>query len=73
MKLPIDVSGQALVRALLRKGFIVTRQRGSHIVLRRDHPHARVVVPNHNPIRPGTLRQILNEAGLTVQELIELL
>jgi len=49
------------------------RQKGSHMVLRREIPHARVVVPNHKQIRPGTLRQILNEAGLTVEQLLELL
>jgi predicted RNA binding protein YcfA (HicA-like mRNA interferase family) len=73
MKLPTDVSGRDLVRALLRAGFSISRQRGSHIVLRREHPHARVVVPNHKSIRLGTLRQILNEAGLTIEELIGLL
>jgi predicted RNA binding protein YcfA (HicA-like mRNA interferase family) len=73
VKLPTDVSGQELVKVLLRVGFVVNRQRGSHIVLRRGHPYARVVVPDHKRIRPGTLRQILTEAGLTVEQLLELL
>ena len=73
MKLPTDISGQELLKALLRVGFVVNRQRGSHIVLRRDAPYARVVVPDHKHLRPGTLRQILNEAGLTVEQLLELL
>ena len=72
MKLPTDVSGQELVKALLRVGFVVNRQRGSHIVLRRANPYARVVVPDHKQIRPGTLRQILTEAGMTVEELLKL-
>lgn len=72
MKLPTDISGQELVRALQRIGFVVNRQRGSHIVLRRDSPYARVVVPDHKRIRPGTLRQILTEADLTVEQLLEL-
>ena len=72
MKLPTDVSGQELVKALLRIGFVVNRQRGSHIVLRRGDPYSRVVVPDHKRVRPGTLRQILTEAGLTVEQLIEL-
>jgi predicted RNA binding protein YcfA (HicA-like mRNA interferase family) len=70
VKLPTDVSGQELVRVLSRIGFVVNRQRGSHIILRRDYPYARVVVPDHKQIRPGTLRQILNEAGLTVEQLL---
>lgn len=72
MKLPTDVSGQELVAVLMRVGFVVNRQRGSHIVLRRGSPYARVVVPDHRQVRPGTLRQILNEAGVTVEQLLEL-
>ena len=72
MKLPADLSGQELVKVLLRVGFVVNRQKGSHIVLKRDSPYARVVVPDHKRVRPGTLRQILNEAGVTVEQLLEL-
>ena len=72
MKLPTDISGHELVKVLLRIGFVVNRQRGSHIVLRRDSPYARVVVPDHKQVRPGTLRQILSEAGMTVEQLLDL-
>lgn len=72
MKLPTDLSGQELVKVLLRVGFVVSRQRGSHIILRRGDPYARVVVPDHKQVRPGTLRQILNQAGITVEQLLEL-
>jgi len=72
-KLPTDLSGQQLRKALERAGFVCTRQRGSHMILRRSEPFARVVVPQHKTIRPGTLRQILNQASLTVEELLELL
>jgi predicted RNA binding protein YcfA (HicA-like mRNA interferase family) len=71
MKLPTDVSGQELVSILLKVGFVVNRQRGSHIILRRASPYARVTVPDHKQIRPGTLRQILNEAGMSVERLLE--
>jgi predicted RNA binding protein YcfA (HicA-like mRNA interferase family) len=57
----------------VRVGFIINRQKGSHMILRRANPYARVVVPDHKRIRPGTLRQILNEAGISVQRLLELL
>ena len=72
-KLPTDLPGRDLVRALERAGFVVKRQRGSHIVLRRENPAARVVVPNHKTVRVGTLRSILHEAGMTVDELLALL
>jgi len=72
VKLPTDISGQELVQVLLRVGFVVNRQRGSHIVLRRGTPYARVVVPDHKQVRLGTLRRILNDAGVTVEQLLEL-
>jgi predicted RNA binding protein YcfA (HicA-like mRNA interferase family) len=71
--LPTDLSGRDLIKALMRIGFVVQRQRGSHITLRRQIPFARVVVPDHKALRIGTLRTILHEAGITVEELIELL
>ncbi|MBZ5632503.1 MAG: type II toxin-antitoxin system HicA family toxin [Acidobacteriia bacterium] len=73
MKLPTDISGQDLRSALEKAGFEFRRQKGSHMILRRASPYARVVVPNHRRVRLGTLRQILHEAGLTVEELKELL
>ena len=72
-KLPADVSGQDLRRALQLVGFVVTRQRGSHMILRREQPRARVVVPDHKAIRPSTLHQILKAADLTVDDLLPLL
>lgn len=72
-KLPTDVSGQQLVKALERVGFVVSRQRGSHIIMRRNEPYGRAVVPNHRVIRLDTLRQILQEAGLSADQLRELL
>lgn len=72
-KMPTDLSGQRLVRALERTGFVVKRQRGSHIILRRENPAARVVVPDHKVLRVGTLRSILHSAGITVDELLALL
>ena len=71
-KLPTDLSGQELIRILIKLGFAVQRQRGSHIILRRESPFARVSVPNHKTLRLGTLRTILNEAGLSVAQLIAL-
>jgi predicted RNA binding protein YcfA (HicA-like mRNA interferase family) len=66
MKLPTD-------RALEKIGFVYQRQKGSHIVLRRSDPYARVTVPDHKSIRPGTLRQILHEAGIAADDLLKLL
>ncbi|MHC5674628.1 type II toxin-antitoxin system HicA family toxin [Nostoc sp.] len=44
------------------------RQRGSHIILRRDEPFGKVVVPNHQELDKGTLRAIIRQVGLSVDE-----
>jgi predicted RNA binding protein YcfA (HicA-like mRNA interferase family) len=59
--------------ALERAGFLFRRQRGSHMILRHVDPQVRVVVPDHKQIRPGTLRRIISEAGLTVEQFLQLL
>jgi hypothetical protein len=43
------------------------------MMLRRDQPYARVVVPDHKQIRSGALRRIIADAGLTVEQFVELL
>ena len=73
MKLPAGLSGQDLRRALERDDFVFQRQKGSHMILRREDPYGRIVVPDHKSLRPGTLRQILNQAGISVENLIKLL
>lgn len=52
MKLSPDVSGRELRRVLQRIGFVFQRQKGSHTVLRRENPYARVVVPDYAALRP---------------------
>ena len=72
-KLPSDLSGREVRAALERAGFIFRRQTGSHMVLRRDQPYARVIVPDHKQIRSGTLRRIVADVGLSVEQFIQLL
>jgi hypothetical protein len=43
------------------------------MILRRDAPYARAVVPDHKVVRPGTLRRILTDCGLTIDEFLGLL
>lgn len=71
-RLPV-VSGKDCVRALTRVGFSVKRQEGSHIILRRDSPFAQVVVPDHKELDRGTLRAILRQAGIAVEQFVTLL
>ena len=72
-KLPTDLSGREVRAALERAGFVFRRQTGSHMILRRDEPYARAVVPDHKQMRTGTLRRIVADAGLTVEEFMQLL
>ena len=72
-RLPADLSGRDVRKALDRAGFVFQRQTGSHMILRRDDPYARVVVPDHKQIRPGTLRRIIADAGLTPEQFAQLL
>jgi predicted RNA binding protein YcfA (HicA-like mRNA interferase family) len=59
--------------ALEKIGFSVRRQHGSHIIMRRDDPFAQTVVPNHRQIDRGTLRAILRQTDLSVDEFTKLL
>ena len=71
-KLPV-LSARECITALERAGFNVIRQRGSHITLRRDNPPARVTVPNHKELKTGMLRSVIRQAGMTVDEFLDLL
>ena len=67
------ISGRACVKALGRAGFQLKRQHGSHMIVRRDAPFAQVVVPDHKELDRGTLRAIIRQAGLGVEEFTRLL
>jgi predicted RNA binding protein YcfA (HicA-like mRNA interferase family) len=64
MKLPRDVSGASLVKALARLGYRVTRQSGSHIRLTCEQPKQHhITIPNHDSLRVGTLAAILGDVA----------
>lgn len=67
-KLP-SLSGRACMKALERAGFVVKRQEGSHVILRHSQPFA----PDHKELDCGTLRAIIRQADLTVEEFLRLL
>lgn len=71
-KLPV-ISGNECVKALEKAGFYLKRRESSHIVLRRDDPFAQLVVPDHKELDRGTLRTIIRQAGLSVEEFERLL
>jgi predicted RNA binding protein YcfA (HicA-like mRNA interferase family) len=64
MKLPRDLSGAELAKALARIGYRVSRQTGSHIRLTTDSPaQHHVTIPAHDPLKLGTLAAILGDVA----------
>lgn len=77
MKVPRDLRGSELVRVLSIFGYIAVRQTGSHIRLRSTHTGTEhlITIPNHNPIKIGTVNGILGDVAqylkVPKQELID--
>jgi predicted RNA binding protein YcfA (HicA-like mRNA interferase family) len=69
------VSGEEAIRALERLGFARVRQRGSHVVLRKETPQGSVgcVVPLHRELAIGTLRGILKQAQVALGDFTDVL
>jgi predicted RNA binding protein YcfA (HicA-like mRNA interferase family) len=67
VKLPRDISGREVAAALIdRWGYTQVNQKGSHIILQTETPrHHRLSVPDHRPLRIGTLNAILRAVAAT--------
>jgi predicted RNA binding protein YcfA (HicA-like mRNA interferase family) len=70
-----SLNARKVVRALKRAGFVEDRQKGSHFILIHPESSARTVVPIHSgrTIKEPLLRAIVRDAGLSVQEFLDLL
>ncbi|MGI8965119.1 MAG: type II toxin-antitoxin system HicA family toxin, partial [Limisphaerales bacterium] len=78
MKTPRDLSGAELAKTLRKLGYAVTRQSGSHLrVTTQENGEHHEVIPNHGPIKIGTLKSILRNVAahhrMAVSELLEFL
>ena len=71
-KLP-SISGMDTVKTISKIGFVLKRQVGSHMVMKRESDGRRVTIPNHDELPKGTLRAIIRQCDLTVEEFIKLL
>jgi predicted RNA binding protein YcfA (HicA-like mRNA interferase family) len=68
VKLPRDLSGADLVKALGRCGYRVARQTGSHVRLSTDLPaQHHLTIPAHDPLKVGTLAAILGEVATNLK------
>ncbi len=70
-----SVNYEQVIRALRRDGWVVVRQKGSHIRLQKHTPDKalKLTVPAHRPIKRSTLAHILKQANISVETFIELL
>ena len=70
-----SVSVRETVRAFERAGFqtVAGRGKGSHIVVTRAEPRTILTIPDHRELDRGTLRAIIRQSGLTVDEFVALL
>lgn len=64
MKTPV-ISGREMVKILHRKGWVFISQRGSHVKMMHTGSRRQLVVPLHDPLKPGIVHQCIVEAGLT--------
>jgi len=65
MKTPRNLSAQSLIKLLSKYGYVVTRQKGSHIRLTRNSENGEhhITIPNHDPLRLGTLSSIITDVA----------
>jgi len=70
-----SVNYPQVINALRRDGWIVVRQKGSHVRLQKRLPEEilKIIIPTHRPIKRSTLSHILKQAHLSVEKFIELL
>ena len=67
-KLPV-LSGRELIKILEKIGYHLDHQTGSHLILRKNtFPFRRLTIPNHKEIAKGTLRGIIKESGISLEE-----
>ncbi len=76
MKLPRNIDAQQFIKALQKYGYQPSRQTGSHIRLTtQQNGQHHITVPNHDPLRIGTLNAILTDVaqhlGISKQEVID--
>ena len=66
------LSGRDVVRIFEKEGWLIARQRGSHIILVKEGHMVTLSVPDHREIAKGTLRSLIRSGGLTIEQFIAL-
>lgn len=67
-------SGERIIRAFEKCGWQIARQKGSHVILQKEGHDAVLSIPRHagKTVKRGTLRGLIKDTGLTVDEFLEL-
>lgn len=68
-----NISGRDAVKAFEKAGWLARGQAGSHLVLTKAGIRANLTIPLHPELAPGTLRALIRDSGLTVDEFLKLL
>ncbi len=71
-RLPV-VSVEVVIKILSKRGFIFRKGKGDNVIIQSRDGYRNVVVPLHKKLKPGTLRAIIEQSGLTVEEFVDLL
>lgn len=67
------MSGRSVARVFMEVGYAFSHQNGSHMIYRRSEPpHRHLSIPDHKELRPGTLRSLIRESGLTMDQFIQI-
>jgi len=69
------VTGDKVVKAFSKAGWVVARQKGSHVIMVREGSPVVLTIPVHKnrPVKRGTLRDLIKDAGMSVEEFCNLL
>ncbi|MCK4734210.1 MAG: type II toxin-antitoxin system HicA family toxin [Methanophagales archaeon] len=69
-KLPV-ISGLKAVKAFSKAGWVASRQTSNHVIMEKIGYTVTLSVPKHKELKRGTLRNLIKDAGLTVEEFVE--
>ncbi len=63
------ISGEQAIKIFIKLGFYIARQKGSHVVMRRDNKGC--VIPKHKALAVGTLKSAIRQAGITADDFVK--
>ncbi len=62
------ISGEQAIKIFIKLGFYIARQKGSHVIMRRDDKGC--VIPKHKALAVGTLKSAIRQAGITADDFV---